>query len=104
DLGVMPGEDCRSPRRFATVGSLNSPPGFGVRQSSGALETGVGSTAGEALSSASLRSSVKAVEDYRSPRRFATAKVAGKSARFWSGLAERSGDGAFGGVRMSVDE
>ena len=41
-------------------------------------------TTGETLFSASSRSRGKAVEGYRSPRRFATLEAAGKSARFWS--------------------
>ena len=48
---------------------------------------GVGPTARETFSSASSRSIGKAVEDYRSPRRFATDEVAGVSARFWSASA-----------------
>jgi len=75
------------------IDSGHNPVGFiGVRESSGALETGVGSTARETFSSASSRSIGKAVEDYRSPRRFATAEVSGESARFSSAPAEHSGD------------
>src|SRR6266576_2746220 len=39
---------------------------------------------GRSLDSASERSEEKAVEGYRSPRRFATTGAAGKSARFWT--------------------
>ena len=45
---------------------------------------GVGWAWGEVSSAARSHSRAKAVENYRSPRRFAFAKAAGKSARTWS--------------------
>ena len=49
---------------------------------------GRGMDGGRNFSTATPRSRGKAVEDNRSPRRFATAEAAGKSARFWSAATE----------------
>src|SRR5688572_19660501 len=54
-----------------------SPSGLGLRQSSGALAARVKWPTGETWFSSSLRSGRKAVEDYRSPRRFATPHAVG---------------------------
>src|SRR5437667_2092456 len=60
-----------------------SPPGLGLRQSSGALAR-AREEHGRNHSGRRTRQVGKAVEDYRSPRRFATIKAAGESARSWS--------------------
>src|SRR5947209_8454238 len=60
-----------------------SPPGLGLRQSSGALAR-AREEHGRNHSGRRTRQVGKAVEDYRTPRRFATIKAAGKSARSWT--------------------
>ena len=72
---------------------------FGLRQSSGALAAGVNWTTDEILPSASSHSVGKAVEDYRSPRRFATIRALGSAPAF--GLRQPSG--AFGSGRELDD-
>src|SRR6266536_2179514 len=62
------------------------PAGFGLRQSSGALAW-AREEHGRNHSGRRTPQVGKAVEDYRSPRRFATIEAAGKSARFWSAPA-----------------
>src|SRR5438876_859665 len=73
------------------------PPGFGLRQSSGALacerERGEGT-----IKPSSPPRAGKAVEDYRSPRRFATVEGAVKGRRGF-GLGKASG--ALAGARAS---
>ena len=54
-----------------------------MRQSSGALAASVGWATGETCPQPH-HARGKAVEDYRSPRRFAITEVGGKSARSWS--------------------
>ncbi len=77
-------EDYRSPRRFATVeGGGKGPPGFGLRRSSGALAWARARGEGTIKPSSPPRAG-KAVEDYRTPRRFARIEAAGGFARFWT--------------------
>ncbi len=59
------------------------PPGFGVRQSSGALAR-AREEHGRNHSGRRTPQVGKAVEDYRTPRRFARIEAVGRSARFWT--------------------
>src|SRR6185503_18481200 len=77
-------EDYRSPRRFATVEAAGksarswTAPVLWRFDPARALDDGRNSTPGFTTPQ------TKAVEDYRTPRRFATVEAAGKSARSWT--------------------
>jgi len=71
-----------SPSLWIAVG----PPGFGVRQSSGALTRGVSRSTGKLLPLALVTSAAKAPEDWRTPRRWrADADPSVQCARFFFG-------------------
>jgi hypothetical protein len=92
-LGAKAVGDYRTPRRFATGPAWGCPPGRGVRQSPGALG-GKGKwwwLGGGAV----RRLGAKAVEDYRTPRRFATGPAWGCP----PGRGVRQSPGALGGKR-----
>src|SRR6266567_2205043 len=76
-------EDYRTPRRFATIKAA----GKSARSWTAPVLWRFGSSSRRTHRYPSGRRTPqvgKAVEDYRSPRRFATIKAAGKSARSWS--------------------
>src|SRR6266487_2937554 len=80
-------EDYRSPRRFATTGAAGKSARFWtapVLWRSGRACEMKWTTDQAWIQPQSARSGGKAVEDYRSPRRFATTGAAGKAARFWT--------------------
>src|SRR6266496_4389316 len=77
-------EDYRSPRRFATAGAAGKSARFWTAPVLWRFGRGCEMDDGRSVYSGSARSGGKAVEDYRSPRRFATTGAFGKSARFWT--------------------
>src|SRR6266496_2765418 len=77
-------EDYRSPRRFATAGASGKFRRFWTAPVLWRFGRGCEMDDGRSLYSGSARSGGKAVEDYRSPRRFATTGASGRSAMFWT--------------------
>src|SRR5437773_1695637 len=77
-------EDYRSPRRFATTGAAGKSARFWTAPVLWRIGRASCRDSGRSLYSATACSGEKAVEDYRSPRRFAITGAAGKSARFWT--------------------